>query len=122
MGQPVKLSDEVVLDARATAAISQRSISGQVEFWARLGRAMEPLLRGDRVLALQRAGTSRSLTEAVAEADSEAGRARVKAYLASRPFPHFEPCAESPGFLVRIDEDGTRIRGRFVNREFVAEN
>ena len=54
--QSVKLSDELVLEARTAGAAARRSIAGQVEFWARLGKAIEPLLRGDRALALQRSG------------------------------------------------------------------
>ncbi len=46
MGQPVKLSDELVSDARNVAEISQRSIAGQIEFWASIGKSLEPLLRG----------------------------------------------------------------------------
>ena len=65
MGQPVKLSDELVCDARLTAAISERSIAGQIEFWAQLGRSIEPLLHGDRALAIRRAGQARPLSEAI---------------------------------------------------------
>lgn len=43
----------------------------------------------------------------------------MRTYLASGPFPHFKSCSE-PGMLVKIDADGTRTRGRFVNRVFVA--
>ncbi len=46
MSQPVKISDELILDARLTAEIADRSIAGQIEFWAQLGRALEPLLEG----------------------------------------------------------------------------
>ena len=56
MGQPVKISDELILDARLTAEVADRSIAGQIEFWAQLGRAIEPLLEGSRALALRRAG------------------------------------------------------------------
>jgi hypothetical protein len=120
MGQPVKLSDDLVLEARTVGAVARRSIAGQVEFWARLGKAIEPLLRGDRALALQRSGTARSLAESVEAVDTDVGRERVRGYLESRPFPHFEPCPDEAGMLVRIDEDGTRTRGRFINRTFVA--
>jgi hypothetical protein len=119
MSQPVKLSDELVLDARTVASVTQRSIAGQVEFWARLGKSIEPLLRGDRALALQRSGEARPLSEIIASVKTEAGHERVRDYLGSRPFPHFEPCPEEPGLLVRIAENGTRTRGRFVNRVFV---
>jgi len=122
MSQPVKLSDELALDARATAQLAERSIAGQIEFWAQLGRAIEPLLRGDRAIALRQAGNLRPLSKAVSEVDSEAGRQRVSAFLNSRPFPHFEPAPDKPGFLIRIDDDGTRTLGRFVNRKFQTVN
>lgn len=118
MGQPVKLSDELVCDARMTAELSQRSIAGQIEFWAQIGRALEPLLRGDRVFALQRAAAERPLSEAIATVDSDAGRQRVKDYLQSRAYPHFESIADRPGLLRRIEQDGTETIGRFVNRVF----
>jgi hypothetical protein len=70
-------------------------------------------------LALQRSGTARSLAESIQAVDTAVGRDRVRTYLESRPYPHFEPCQDEAGMLVRIDEDGTRTRGRFVNREFV---
>src|SRR5271157_2268812 len=120
MSQPVKLSDEIVLDARLTGEIAERSIAGQIEFWAKLGRAIEPLLEGARALALQRAGAIRPLSQCLASVDSDEGRQRVSAYLNSRPFPHYEPAPDSAGLLVRIDADGTRTRGRFVGREFQA--
>src|ERR1700722_16368001 len=120
MSQPVKLSDELFLDARVTAEVANRSIAGQIEFWAQLGRAIEPLLDGARALALRRAGGVRPLSECLASVDSDEGRKQVRAYLDSRPFPHYEPAPDAPGLLVRIDEDGTRTRGRFVGREFQA--
>jgi hypothetical protein len=55
----------------------------------------------------------------IASVDTGAGRERVRTYLGSRPFPHFEACPEEPCLLVKIDEDGSRTRGRFVNRVFV---
>ncbi len=118
MSQPVKLSDEIVLDARLTAEVMQRSIAGQIEFWAQLGRAIEPLLEGSRALALQRAGAVCPISECLATVSSDQGRERVAAYLASRPFPHFEPMPGEPGQLVRIDELGNRTVGRFIGREF----
>ena len=121
MSQPVKLTDELVLDARVTAKDAERSIAGQIEFWAQLGRAIEPLLRGDKALALRRSGNARPLSEALQSVDSDKGRKRVGNYLAEQPFPHFEAAPDSPGLLIKIDEDGTRTLGRFVNREFQTE-
>jgi len=120
MSQPVKLSDELVLDARLTAEIAERSIAGQIEFWAQLGRAIEPLLEGSRALALRRAGSAVPLSKCLASVDSAEGRRRVVDYLDSRPFPHYEPAPGATGLLIRVADDGTRTLGRFVGREFQA--
>ena len=50
MSQPVKLSDNLVMDARLAGQIEERSIAGQVEFWARIGRSVELLLEGHQML------------------------------------------------------------------------
>ena len=118
MSQPVKLSDDLVLDARQVAKIADRSIAGQIEFWARLGKALEPLLRGDQVLALKRAGQVKSLSKSLNSVDSPRGRKRVVDFLKTRSFPHYEPHPEKRGLLIRIEANGKRSVGRFVNREF----
>jgi hypothetical protein len=118
MSQPVKLSDALVLDARLAAETVERSIAGQVEFWARLGRAIEHLLRGDQVMALCRTAAARPLSECLESADTGEGRRRVRDYLGAQPYPHYEPDPDRRGLLVRIDADGRRTVGRFVNRRF----
>ncbi len=117
----MKLTDELVLDARLTARVAERSIAGQIEYWAQLGRAVEPLLRGDRALALRKSGNARPLSEAIEAVESQEGRKRVAEHLENLPFPHFVAADDRPGLLIKIDKDGTRTLGRFVNREFVAE-
>jgi hypothetical protein len=118
MGQPVKLSDALVLDARVVGETTERSTAGQIEFWARIGRAVESVLRTDSLLQLKRRGEVAPLSDCLRSVDTKAGRARLKAHLAARPFPHFEPAAGRPGLVVRIDGKGKRTVGRFVNREF----
>jgi hypothetical protein len=120
MSQPVKLSDTLVLDARLAGEVFERSIAGQVEFWAKLGRAVEPLLQGEKALALCRSAGARPLSACLDEVDSPAGRRRVAEFLNTQPYPHYEPAAGAPGLLVRIEADGKRKVGRFVNRQFKA--
>jgi ParD-like antitoxin of type II bacterial toxin-antitoxin system len=122
MSQPVKISDALLLDARIAAEAQKRSIAGQVEFWAGLGRSLEELLEGRALRALRESGKRKPLSELVSGVGTEEGRARLKAYLDSRPFPHFEPHPKRKGVLVRIEQDGTRSVGRFVNREFVVDH
>jgi len=118
MSQPVKLSDSLVLDARQTGAAVQRSIAGQVEFWARLGRAVEPLLRGDAARALAQQGDTQPVNECLAAVGTPQGDTRLQQYLRSRPFPHYEVDKDDAHLLIRIDESGQKTRGRFVNRRF----
>lgn len=120
MSQPVKLADALVLDARLTGQAARRSIAGQIEFWANVGRAIEPLLQGRVANALCRTSAARSLSECLDTADSPEGRERLRRHLAVRPYPHYEP-ADKPGLLVRTGADGSRTVGRFVGRRFVPE-
>jgi len=118
MSQPVKLSDGLVLDARVTGEATERSIAGQIEFWAGLGRAVERVLRTDTLLSLKKAGDLQPLSASLESVDSEAGRERLALHLAGRPYPHFEPSEGGGGLIVKVDEDGSRTLGRFVNRQF----
>jgi len=118
MSQPVKLSDALVLDARLAGEAVERSIAGQVEFWARIGKAIEPLLQGAQVIALCRNAATHPLSECLKSVDSPAGRRRVAEFLQGQPYPHYEPHPNQAGVLVRIEANGKRTVGRFVNRQF----
>jgi hypothetical protein len=122
MSQPVKLSDGLVLDARLAGEVVERSIAGQVEFWARLGRSVDLLLEGRQVLAMCRSASARPLSACLGSVDSTEGRERVADFLESQPFPHYQPHPDRPGLLVRVDADGSRSVGRFVKRQFQPVN
>jgi hypothetical protein len=122
MSQPVKLSESLVLEARLAGDAVERSIAGQVEFWARLGRSVELLLDGQHVLALCRNAGARPLSACLESVDSPEGRQRVADLLESGPFPHYQAHPDRPGLLVRIDANGDRTVGRFVNRQFQSVN
>jgi hypothetical protein len=59
------------------------------------------------------------LSDLLLSVDSPAGRERVARYLQTLPFPHFRAAPGQRGLLERIEGDGTRTVGRFVNRVFV---
>ena len=121
MPQPVKLSDALVLDARLSAEVEQRSIAGQVEYWASLGKLIDAMLDGKtRTDALKKSGV-KPLSELIASVGSAEGDARLNTYLESEPFPHFEPHPTRRGMLIRTDAQGKQSVGRFVDRKFVAE-
>lgn len=118
MSMPVKLSDALVLDARLAGAVLERSIAGQVEFWARLGKALEPVLNGAQAMAVCSSGAAASLAQRIAEVEAPAGRERLARHLAGLGYPHYEPHPGRPDLLVRVEADGTRTAGRFVRRVF----
>jgi len=120
MSQPVKLSDALVLDARIAGEAQERSIAGQVEFWAKLGRSVELMLDGKQIMTLCRTVGATPLSDLVDLVDTPVGRKMLKTYLDSEPYPHFEAHPNRAGLLVRIEESGERTVGRFVNRTFVA--
>jgi hypothetical protein len=118
MSQAVKLSDALVLDARVAGEVVERSIAGQVEFWARLGRSVEVLLEGRQVMQLCQSGAGTELSESLRTVDSPNGRQRVASYVETLPFPHYKPHATRRGLLERTEADGTRTVGRFIHRRF----
>lgn len=120
MSQPVKLSDALVLDARLAGEAQQRSIAGQVEFWAKLGQAVEPLLCSKQILELKQSGKARPLSGLLASVETPEGRARERAYLEARPFPHYRQFPGQNRVYIRTAADGAETVGRFVNRAFVA--
>jgi len=117
MSQPVKISDSLLLDARLIGEATERSIAGQIEFWASIGRALEPLLQGDKILSLCRTGKQKTLSHCLKEVGTPKGKDRLLNYLSKQPFPHYEPSGK-PGLLIRVDSNGKRTLGRFVQRKF----
>ncbi|MDD2558444.1 MAG: hypothetical protein RBR43_03135 [Desulfuromonadaceae bacterium] len=41
MAQAIRINDDLVNSARAVATVERRSLAGQVEYWANIGRAAE---------------------------------------------------------------------------------
>jgi ParD-like antitoxin of type II bacterial toxin-antitoxin system len=125
MPQPVKLPDALIGEARDAARREHRSLAGQIEHWAELGRALEADLRGGELrAALDRAdrpvaGASDGVRVAAVfvNALSDASRDAFARELAHRTIYGSDPAF--PGWLVRFEPDGTCTPGRLVNREFV---
>jgi hypothetical protein len=112
MGQPVKLSDALVMEARIAGETMQRSIAGQVEFWARIGSVVERVANRTQVERLH-ARAAIPLSQIVETINGHEGRARLQDYLESRPFPRFSAHPELANTFIREEADGKRIVGRF---------
>jgi hypothetical protein len=85
-----------------------------------LSKSGEDIIRNSAgPLVLHATGTAVPLSDCLASVDSVEGRTRVAEYLNSLPFPHYESAGRD-GLLIRIEKDGSRTVGRFVNRQFQA--
>ena len=122
---PVKLSDDLVKDARQEAEAADRSLTSQIEHWARLGRKVERVLQHEEVLELKRADetpsappTRRAILSALRQIASEPSRAALAATLRNARTV-YQDAGDSR--VERIERDGTRTIGRFVNRRFTAD-
>jgi hypothetical protein len=41
MAIAIKLSDEIIADAQVVSKVNKRSVAGQIEYWAKIGRIAE---------------------------------------------------------------------------------
>jgi ParD-like antitoxin of type II bacterial toxin-antitoxin system len=120
MSQPVKLSDALVLEARIAAEAQERSIAGQVEYWAKLGNRIERLFDGRQIEALRKTTEAPTVGQLLEVVDTPKGREMFQAFLESEPYPHYRAHPDANGYLIRTEENGKETIGRFVNRQFVA--
>lgn len=125
----IKISSDLASVARAASADADRSLTGQIEHWARLGKAVEPILSSVTIALLKKSGGDLSAIE------DETERARVLAALAmlrksppypesrtslaARSMPLYEADPANPSGVLQVAANGTRTPGRFVDRVFV---
>jgi hypothetical protein len=71
MSRIVKLSDDLVSDARCAARIARRSVGQQIEYWAVLGRVVARRLGWEQDAAFRNEGKAK-LSEILATVDTPA--------------------------------------------------
>lgn len=134
MGMPVKLSDELVLAARMEAEATERTITSQIEHWAKLGRAAEAALSYGEVVKLKLAGFNAEAPVAKTKTNRSDMRKRLESMTQTRVRsgvldalraagrPVYEATPDHPGYVTRIDAEGQRTVGRFEGRQFVHQH
>jgi hypothetical protein len=83
-GVPVRLSEALTARAREAASVLDRSITEQVEHWARLGQIVEAAVSGGAVERLKARSHDPRLPALLASADTSAGRARAARLIRDR--------------------------------------
>jgi hypothetical protein len=125
----IKVSAEFAESVRAAADSADRSLTGQIEHWAKLGRAAETVLPAPAAAALKQSAGNLAAIEDPALREQiltalEALRSgdhfpATRKHLASLGQPLYEADPADSQGIVQVGADGRRTRGRLVNRRFV---
>ena len=115
---PLRIDADLVNEARQSAAVMDRTPTAQIEFWAKLGRVLEAVLSHDAVVLMKTAARVRDVDELLARANTPQGRQRALAEIARHKGPVYSSDPSQPGVIVETRSDGSKRRGRFVNRRF----
>lgn len=83
-GIPVRLSADLAQRARSAAETADRSVTDQVEHWARLGQAVEDVVLAKTVEKLKALSHDADLDARLAFAATPAGREKALALIAAR--------------------------------------
>ena len=128
MPGPFRLSNEIGAHAEKSAALQNRSVPKQIEYWANLGRRVEKSIDHPSLMAILRdlaiievrPAPSKPVEAQDVFAELEADRHSGKlAKNITRAGVIYEASPSHPGLLDRIDEHGVRTTGTFKNGEFV---
>jgi hypothetical protein len=103
------LSAALALRAREAAAVQDRSLTEQVEHWARLGQIVETTVLGSTVAKFKAIAYDAELPKMLAFADSAAGRRKAAKGIAAR---HPVRYGMVDGKIIKIDDTKKKRRKR----------
>jgi hypothetical protein len=127
---PVKLSDDLVKLARKEAGAADRSITSQIEHWAKLGRAVESALghvdvlalkvaRGDLMSAFPGLPERQAAYAVLQQVAATADRSELaQALRHGRAVYQSDPAGS--GLIMRVDPNDHRTLGHLEKRRFVS--
>ncbi len=125
----IKISEELAEAARAEALQADRSLTGQIEHWAKIGRGAESTLSAQMAHLIKRFGGDPQsvsdpqlllrLREALTHVHSSNHREKGTADFMNQNAPLYEADPLDPAGIVQVRPDGSKIRGRLENRVFV---
>lgn len=98
--------------------MENRSLTEQVEHWARLGELVESVLSGLSVRRLKTVSHDEGLRQRLAAADTPAGRQKTIDLVRERGGPRFGIDPDDPEIVIRYEVDGRETRGTVVDGEF----
>lgn len=123
--KPIRLDASLVEEAIAEAARKLRTPPKQIEFWIRLGKAIDGLLSLEEIMALRGGLVHIEPTHGLrADPDEVFDDLESRRNTLSRTVTSarvvYQASREHPGYLEQIHPDGSVVVGRFEGRDFVA--
>jgi hypothetical protein len=129
--ESLRIDKDLVLQAGREARIQNRSKAKQVEYWAKLGKAISPKLnivdafaisQGIKTFFLEKTQSSQSIPIDSDLVFNDLENDRTKGLLAKKVTSakiYYEASVEHPGYLVRVNAiTGKRQTGSFENGKF----
>ena len=132
MGSPVKVGDDLAAAAKESAELANRSMARQIEHWARLGRAVEQLVKTSDVMAFKahlanpadegKTSEARAALERLAKALVErTDRDGARALISETGKPVYEAVPGRPDRVAQVWPNGRKIVGYFDGSEFTSD-
>lgn len=130
MSVPIRVSNELLNEAKQQAKTSLRSLTKQIEFWAQIGKEAELNMTPADIAALASGEVEikviRKKSEPVdfssvfqeIERDRKAGRIQAKVL---KDKVWYEESPSTPGLYFRVTSNGEKKPGRFIEGKFVLE-
>jgi hypothetical protein len=109
-GVPIRLSAALTESAREVASVLDRSLTDQVEHWARLGQLVEAAVSSDVVMHLKARSHDAKLPRLLAFADTAEGKAKAVALIRERN--EYRHGADDVGAIYRVDRNGKKAKPR----------
>lgn len=130
MSIPIRVSDELMEDAKHQVKMSLRSVTKQIEFWANIGKEAEMSMTPADVVALVSGEVEikviRKKSQPVdfdrifsqIESDRSVGKIKDKVIKDS---VWYEEDTKNPGLFFRMTKEGEKVLGKFIDGKFVPE-
>lgn len=130
MSVPIRVSDELLKEAKQQTKTSLRSLTKQIEFWAQIGKEAEmnmtpadiaALANGEVEIKVIRKKSSPIDFDNVfqeIESDRKTGRLQAKVL---KDKVWYEESPSTPGLFFRVTNDGAKTPGKFIEGKFVPE-
>jgi len=107
----IRLSEDLIHEAEMAGDVTKRSIAGQIEYWAEIGRAFEvnnkPTVAELRELSDFNANFMKKISD-----DVKSGKSREENLKHGYAF---ESSIMGPDFVDKVFRNGDRITGKVVN-------